>query len=160
MNIGLRINTVYRNELEDLLSSDKLRKGKMLRISWPRKTDKKVKENGVVKIVEPAGTLISRRLVLRSDWSKPTKTFTPKGGNMFNVSTAKAEQIKKENQLYLFFSLEGVTHPHGEKDHPVNVPLDRICEIEDLKDRVLYRIMDEENVTNVEISCPDSVNVL
>ena len=157
-----RINTIERKDLEKVLSSDQLRKGKMLKVSWPRKTDKKVKnpETGKMEIIEPAGSLVQRRLILRSDWTSPTKTFEPKGGTMFNVSKEKAEQIKKNNRLFLFLSLEGLTHPQGEKDHPVNVPLDRVCEIHDLQDHTLYRIVDIEDVTNVEVSCPDSIEVL
>jgi hypothetical protein len=62
---------------------------------------------------------------------------------MFNVATqAQADAIKAKHQLALFMSLEGVTHPHGEKDHPVNVPVDRLIEIRDTHTNVSYIITD------------------
>jgi len=136
------IKQIKRSELENLLAGDTLRKGKMLEAGWPRITDKKVRQaDGTMAVVEPAGTLIRRRLILRSDWSKPTKTFTPAGGIMFNVeSKAKADAIKEKHDLYLFLSLEGITHPFGEPDHPVNVPLDRLAFLTDTRENVQYLI--------------------
>lgn len=158
----MRVKTIDRVDLKSFLMTDDLRKGKMLKVIWPRKTDKKVRnpDTGKMEIIEPAGSLIERRLILRSDWTKPTKTYTPKGGVMFNVSKDKAEKIRKDNHLYLFLSLEGVTHPQGEDDHPVNVPLDRVCEIHDLQEKTLWRIVDVEDVTNVEIINPEVSSVL
>jgi len=142
----MRIIEKKRSELKPLLIGNELRGGKMLKVAWTRLTDKKVKdENGSLVVVEPAGSLISRRLILRSDWTKatPSGNFEPKGGVMFNAkSKAKAQAISATNQLFLFLSLEGVTHPEGEKDHPVNVPLSRVVEIEDTRDNVVYRIVD------------------
>lgn len=130
-----------RTDLVDFLKGDTLRKGKMLKIQWPRLTDKKV--NG--EIVEAKGTNVQRRLVLRSDWTKPTPSgsFVPKGGNMFNAENKeKAKAIKAKHNLFLFMSLEGVSHPQGEKDHPVNVPLDRVNEIEDTHEKIVYRVVE------------------
>lgn len=137
-----RLKLVKREDLRDLLSGSELRKGHLLMATWPRLTNKKV--NGVV--VEPKGSIVTRRGVLRSDWSKPTPSgnFQPKGGIMFNVATqAQADAIKAKNDLFLLMAVEGVSHPHGEKDHPVNLPLKHLIEIEDTHEKVLYRVIDD-----------------
>lgn len=137
----VQIVRIKRKDLVEFLKADTLRKGKMLLVTWPRLTDKKV--NG--EIVEPKGSAIQRRLILRSDWSKPTPSgsFEPKGGRMFNASSDSVVKTAKEkHNLFLFMSLEGVTHPQGESDHPVNVPLDRVNEIQDTKESVIYRVVE------------------
>lgn len=137
--------SVKRTEVKALLTSETLRKGHMLEVVWPRLTDKRIKAADGTTTVEPAGTIIRRRLILRNDWSQPTpsKSYVPAGGFMFNVASAKrAEEIKAKHQLALFMSLEGVTHPHGEKDHPVNVPVDRVIEIHDTRTNDSYIIVD------------------
>ena len=133
------VRKIERQNLPDLLKGPNLRSGKMLIVSWPRLTDKKVKG----EIVEPKGTIITRRVILRQDWSKPTPSgnFTPKGGRMFNASSDAVVQASRANHsLFLFMSLEGVTHPFGESDHPVNVPLDSVAEIVDTHDKISYRV--------------------
>ena len=135
------IRTINRNDLREFLAGETLRKGHLLRATWPRLTNKKV--NG--EIVEPKGSIVTRRGILRSDWTKPTPSgsFQPKGGIMFNVATqAQADAIKAKNDLFLLMAVEGVTHPHGEKDHPVNLPLKHLIEIEDTHAKVLYRVID------------------
>lgn len=135
-----RIRKIERQNLSELLTSPALRGGKMLIVKWQRLTDKKV--NG--QIIEPKGTFIERRVVLRPDWSKatPSGSFTPKGGRMFNASSDEVvKAARAKNDLYLFMSLEGVTHPHGEADHPVNVPLAHVAEIVDTRDQVFYRVV-------------------
>lgn len=135
--------TVKRENVRQLLDSQTLRHGNMLQVVWPRLTDKTAKIGGKKVIVEPAGSLVRRRVVLRNDWSKPTKSFTPAGGIMFNVeSQEKAMQIRAKNDLYLAYSIEGVTHPFGEKDHPVNIPLSTVLEIYDTHNQVMYRVED------------------
>lgn len=137
--------SVKRAEVKTLLQSPDLRKGHMLEVAWPRLTEKRIKALDGTTTVEPAGTIIRRRLILRNDWTKPTpsKSFVPAGGHMFNVATKeRAEEIKAKHQLALFMSLEGVTHPHGEKDHPVNVPVDRVIEIHDTHTNDSYIVVD------------------
>lgn len=135
------IRTINRNDLRDLLATDDLRKGHMLIVSWPRLRDKKDKTTG--EVVEPAGTIIARRLILRTSWDTATKTYTPKGGIMFNVeSQEKAAEIRQPNNLYLFLSIEGKTHPHDETDHPVNVPLKHVVSIKDTHTDILYRVVE------------------
>jgi len=142
----MRIVEVERKKLRKLLNGNTLRKGHMLMVAWPRRTDKKARdENGNNVVVEAAGTLIWRRLILKKDWEKPTPSgsYVPAGGHMFNVkSAAEAAAIKKKGNFYLFLSLEGKTHPHGETDHPVIVSLDDVFEIRDCHDDILYRIKD------------------
>ena len=131
---------IERDRLLALLSGEidghNLGGGHMLQVVWSRKTDKRKRnpETGQMETLERQGDLITRRLILRSDWSQPTPSgsFVPKGGNMFNVATPEeAQRIREERNLKLFMSLEGVTHPHGEADHPVNVPLDNVVAIRD-----------------------------
>ena len=142
----MRIRDIQRNDLRAFLDGPDLRHGKMLQLTWPRLTDKKVR-NPVTKqmeLVEPKGAIIERRAILRSDWTQPTpsKSFVPKGGRMFNASSnAKVAEVKAINDLYLLLSLEGLTHPHGEKDHPVNVPLKHLCQIRDTHTKVRYRVI-------------------
>lgn len=128
----------------DLLNGDFLQAGRMFEVCWPRLTDKKAKDkDGKTVIVQPKGTEIVRRLVVRSDWTKatPSRSFVPKGGVMFNaVDQASAAMIREVHKLRLFLSLEGVTHPHGEKDHPVNVPFDRVQWIRDTHTDITYRV--------------------
>ena len=140
----MRLETVTRNEMSEIIKGDRLRHGHMLIAIWPRLTDKTVKnENGEKVIVEPAGSLIRRRVILRNDWTKPTKTYEPKGGIMFNVeSQEKAAAIRAKNSLHLFLSLEGVSHPHGEPDHPVNVPLAQLMELTDTHSGIMFRVVD------------------
>ena len=142
----MRIRDIQRNDLRAFLDGPDLRHGKMLQLLWPRLTDKKVR-NPVTKqmeIVEPKGTLVERRAILRSDWKQPTpsKNFVPKGGRMFNAKSDEAAQkAKAVNDLYLLLSLEGKTHPHGERDHPVNVPLRTLCQIRDTHTDICYRVL-------------------
>lgn len=137
--------SVKRSEVKNLLQSQTLRHGHMLEVAWPRLTDKRIQLADGSATVEPAGTIIRRRLILRNDWTQPTpsKSFVPAGGHMFNVKTQeRAEEIKAKHQLALFMSLEGVTHPHGERDHPVNVPVDRLIEIRDTHTNNSYIVVD------------------
>lgn len=140
----MQIRDVKRDELRDLLATDQLRKGHMLVCVWPRLTAKYGKDiEGNRILLEAKGTIVERRCVLRNDWTKPTpsQSFVPKDGIMFNVeSQARAAEIRAVNDLALFLSLEGITHPHGEKDHPVNVPLKHLIEIRDTRDDVIYRV--------------------
>ena len=135
--------TVKRENVRQLLDSQTLRHGNMLQVIWPRLTDKTAKIGGKKVIVEPAGSLVRRRVVLRNDWSKPTKSFTPAGGIMFNVeSQEKAMQIRAKNDLYLVWSLEGVSHLYDEHDHCINLPLKHIIEIRDTHTNTTYQIID------------------
>jgi hypothetical protein len=140
------IRTIKRNDLRELLNGQNCRSGHMLKVSWMRLRDKTIKgPDGKKMVVEPAGAMITRRLVLRSDWTLPTpsRNFIPAGGIMFNVeSQEKAREIRATNDLYLMMSLEGVCHPFGEKDHPVNVPLAAVSQIEDTHAGVTYDVED------------------
>lgn len=139
----MRLEIVKRADVRQLLDSPIMRHGNMLQVIWPRLTDKTAKIDGKKVVVEPAGSLIRRRVILRNDWTKPTKSFVPAGGIMFNVeSQEKAQQIRAKNNLYLVYSIEGVTHPLGEKDHPVNIPLSTVLEICDTHNQVMYRVED------------------
>jgi len=143
------VRDIQRSELRSFLDGPKLRHGKMLQISYSRRTDKKVR-NPVTKkmeIVEPKGTLVERRVILRSKdgWKKatPSGSFTPKGGFMFNCKCqADVNRIIVERNLYLFLTLEGVTHPYGEKDHPSCISLDDTCQIKDTHEDICYRVLD------------------
>ena len=144
----MEIREIRRGQLRVILAGDELRKGKMLKLTWPRLRDKRKRnpETGLMETLEAAGTPITRRLVLRRDWKQPTPSgnFVPKDGIMFNAKTQEeAKKIREEHDLFLFFSLEGNTHPHRENDHPVNVPLDRVTIIEDTRDKVVYRVKEE-----------------
>ena len=141
--------TIERDDLRALLTGNYIHDqgkvvlsgGKMLQVSWPRLTDKTIRVNGSKVVVEKAGTTITRRLVLRNKWGEatPSNSFVPARGNMFNAATKQEAEIsKKKHNLFLFMSLEGKTHPQGEKDHPVNVPLDRVISIRDTREDVTY----------------------
>ena len=144
----LEVRRIDRADLTALLDTDACRKGNMLEVSWPRLHDKRRRnEAGEMETVEAAGTLITRRLVLRKPeaWASPTPSgnYQPKGGIMFNVATqAQATAIRNVHTLYLFMALEGKSHPWGEADHPVNVPLDRVSEIYNTATRIFYLIED------------------
>ena len=143
----MKVRRIKRTDLRPLLDGPDLRHGHMLIVAWPRLTDKKVRnhETGVMEVVEPKGSFIRRRCILRSDWTvaTPSGSFEPKGGIMFNVPTqAQAAQIRAVNDLYLALSLEGLTHPHGEPDHPVNFPLKHVREIVDTRQDVTFVVED------------------
>ena len=141
----MEIRNVNRADLKPLMESGQLT-GKMLIGTWPRLTAKRKRNaEGFMETLEAAGTLIRRRFIIRPDNSKPTKDWTPKGGIMFNAATqAQAAAIRAPNGLFLAWSLEGITHPHGEKDHHVNFPTRHAVELYDTIEKVLYRVVDPE----------------
>lgn len=153
----MQIRNINRGDLRALLTGEhehdgvvvNLAGGKMLQVAWPRLRDKRVRnpETGLMETVEAAGTFIRRRLLLRKTWDTPTPSgsYQPAGGIMFNVATQQqAADIRAVHNLFLFLSIEGLTHPHGEPDHAVNCPLDRVVEIRDTHDNILWRVMDDE----------------
>ena len=153
----MEIRNVNRCDLRALLAGTweyegeivNLAGGKMLQVSWPRLRDKRRRnpETGLMETIEAAGTFMRRRLILRNSWETPTPSgnYQPAGGIMFNVATQEqAAGIRAVHDLFLLMSIEGVTHPWGEPDHPVNCPLDRVVEIRDTREDILYRVVDPD----------------
>jgi hypothetical protein len=137
----MTIQRIKRKQLQKEMHRDHWYHGHMIIASWIRQTDKRL--NG--KIVESKGTLIRRRFILRRNWENPTPSgsFVPKGGIMFNVeSEERARKIRARKSLILTLSLEGITHPWGEPDHPINVPLKYVKDIYDTFRKVMLQIED------------------
>ena len=142
---GFAKTQVKRHKLRAMLDGPDLR-GRMLVFRWPRITRKFIRNASGerVPVLEP-GEQRELRAVLHNDWSQPTAAFQPAGGIMFNVETeARAREIQRRHDLFLVQSVEGVSHPFRlanhpeERDHPCNVPLDRVEEIIDTLTRTRY----------------------